>query len=97
MEYFTKKINLFLILLLALFLIFSSIHKNIALFSDYTEYVDILEQSTDSDFPNGINFQINFTSEKNIEDVKIVLLVGNRSTSQYSYMDLSKANNQLFL
>ena len=77
MEYFTKKINLFLILLLALFLIFSSIHKNIALFSDYTEYVDILEQSTDSDFPNGINFQINFTSEKNIEDVKIVLLVGN--------------------
>ena len=66
MEYFTKKINLFLILLITLFLIFSIIHKNIALFSDYTEYVDILEQSAASDFPNGINFQINFTSEKNI-------------------------------
>ena len=96
MEYFTKKINLFLILLITLFLIFSIIHKNIALFSDYTEYVDILEQSAASDFPNGINFQINFTSEKNIEDVKIVLLVGNRSTSQYSYMDFSKTNNQIF-
>ena len=95
MEHFTKKINLSLILVFVIFLLFTSIFRNSILFSEYTEYIDILDQSVTSDFPNGINFDLNFISEKNIEDVKLVILVGTSKTSQYSYMDLDKLGNKI--
>ena len=94
MENFKKKIKLLLLLFFPIF-IFTIIFNSDNLYSDSIEDINIIDQVATSEFPKGIKFNLNFNSKKTIEDIKLVMNIGNRSVSQYSYMVFSSSKNQI--
>ena len=59
------------------------------------ENLEILSSSVTSEFPNGISFTADFSSNQKLEEIKIYFKSGPQSTVQYAYMDLKELNGKI--
>lgn len=66
-----------------------------SVFAQSTGTVRVISSSVVSEFPEGMRFKLELESELRIDDVRVTLEIGNRSTSQYSYLELDQTTRPL--
>ena len=59
------------------------------------ENLEILSSSVTSEFPDGISFAADFSSNQKLEEIKIYFKSGPQSTVQYAYMDLKELDGKV--
>ncbi len=59
------------------------------------EAVIVISSSVESQFPEGMTFKVDIESDLRIDDIRVTFEVGDRGTTQYSYLDLDQTTRPL--
>jgi hypothetical protein len=59
------------------------------------ESIRVISSSVESQFPEGMTFQIDVESDLRIDDVRVTFEIGDRGTTQYAYLDLDQTSRPL--
>ena len=86
--------NIFLAIIVVL-LNFIFVESPIVNADGKSENLEILSYSATSEFPDGISFTADFSSNHKLQEIKIYFKSGPQSTVQYAYMDLKELNGKV--